>query len=242
MRPTDPDAQPSGRARSAASTTRRTWTLTAAATAAAAWWPWTARAQGGPVEGRDYIRLSAPMPTGAPAGQFEVIDFFWYGCPHCNAFEPALEAWVRQLPADVAFRRVPVAFRSEPYVAHQRIYYALDSLGLLGTMHAKVFQAIHRDHLPLDRESDISAYVASQGIDAAQFMQAYASFSTQTKLRQANRLVEGYQIDGVPAIGIHGRYYTSGTLAGENVRALAVADWLVQRLRGGAASASATGR
>ena len=194
--------------------------------------PERAPAQGGPpVEGRQYIRLTQPVPVSAGPGQIEVIDFFWYGCPHCNAFEPALEAWVRRLPPDVVFRRVPVAFAAQPFVAHQRIFFALDSLGLVGAMHRKVFYAIHNDRMRLDQPAEISAFMAKNGVDAAKFMDAYNSFGIQAKLRQANQLVDGYKIDGVPALGIHGRFYTSGTLAGDNVRALAVTDYLVQRLR-----------
>ena len=205
-------------------------TLIVAASAALAL-PNLARAQGVPVEGKNYIRLTQPVPVSAGPGKFEVIEFFWYGCPHCNAFEPTLEAWVKQLPADVEFRRVPVAFSAEPFVAHQRIFYALESMGLVGAMHRKVFYAIHNERLHLDRPAEISAFMAKNGVDAAQFMEAYGSFGTQAKLRQANQLVDGYKIDGVPAIGIHGRYYTSGTLAGDNGRALTVADFLLQRLR-----------
>jgi thiol:disulfide interchange protein DsbA len=193
--------------------------------------PGRAQAQGAPIEGRQYVRLSQPVPVSAEPGKIEVIDFFWYGCPHCNAFEPTLEAWVRQLPADVAFRRVPVAFSAEPFTAHQRIFYALDSLGLIPAMHRKVFYAIHGERLRLDQPAEISAFMAKNGVDAAKFMEAYNSFGTQAKLRQANQLVDGYKIDGVPALGIHGRFYTSGTLAGDNRRALAVTDYLVQRLR-----------
>ena len=203
-------------------------TLLSAGTAA---WALPAQAQSGPVEGKHFVRLTQPVPASAGPGKIEAIEFFWYGCPHCNAFEPALEAWVRQLPADVVFRRVPVAFGAEPFAAHQRIFYALDSLGLVATMHRKVFYAIHNDRMRLDKPADISAFMAKSGVDATKFMEAYGSFSTQTKLRQANQLVDGYKIDGVPAIGIHGRYYTSGTLAGTNDKALAVADVLVQRLR-----------
>ena len=205
-------------------------TLIVAASAALAL-PNLARAQGVPVEGKNYIRLTQPVPVSAGPGKFEAIEFFWYGCPHCNAFEPTLEAWVKQLPADVEFRRVPVAFSAEPFVAHQRIFYALESMGLVGAMHRKVFYAIHNERLHLDRPAEISAFMAKNGVDAAQFMEAYGSFGTQAKLRQANQLVDGYKIDGVPAIGIHGRYYTSGTLAGDNGRALTVADFLLQRLR-----------
>ena len=206
-------------------------TLLAAAGVACLATPHLAGAQGGPVEGKHYVRLSQPLATAGAPGKLEVIEFFWYGCPHCNAFEQALEAWVKQLPGDVSFRRVPVAFRAEPYGAHQRIFFALDSLGLVGAMHRKVFYAIHRDRLALDKPADIAAFMTGNGVDAARFMEAFNSFGTQTRVRQANQLVDGYKIDGVPALGIHGRFYTSGSLAGDNERALAVADFLLQRLR-----------
>ena len=193
--------------------------------------PGTVQAQTGPVEGRHYIRLSQPVPVSAAPGKFEVIEFFWYGCPHCAAFEPALEAWVKQLPDDVAFRRVPVAFRPETYVAHQRLYYALDSLGLVLAMQRKVFYAIHVERQRLDNPAEISAFATKNGIDPAKLMEAFNSFGSQAKLKQANQLVDGYKIDGVPAIGIQGRFYTSGTLAGDNERALAVTDFVLQRLR-----------
>ena len=192
----------------------------------------SARAQGGPVEGTHYVRLSQPVPAG-PAGKIEVIEFFWYGCPHCNAFESTLEPWVKQLPADVAFHRVPVAFSAEPFVAHQHIFYALDSLGLVAAMHRKVFYAIHNDRLRLDKPADISAFMGRNGVDAAKFMEAYNSFAVQAKAKQATQQAAAYKIDGVPAIGIQGRYYTSGSLAGTNEKALAVADFLMQRVRKG---------
>ena len=206
--------------------------LGASAGAAAFGWQGIAQAQGGPVEGTHYVRLSQPVPAG-PAGKIEVIEFFWYGCPHCNVFEPTLEAWVKQLPADIAFHRVPVAFSNEPFVAHQRIFYALESLGLVAAMHRKVFYAIHNDHARLDKPAEISAFMARNGVDAAKFMEAYDSFAVQAKARQATQQSAAYKIDGVPAIGIQGRYYTSGSLAGTNDKALAVTDFLVQRLRNG---------
>jgi protein dithiol oxidoreductase (disulfide-forming) len=190
-----------------------------------------ARAQGGPIEGKHFVRLTQPVPTTAGPGKIEVIEFFWYGCPHCNAFEPALDAWSKQLPADVMFHRIPVAFSNEPFVAHQRIFFALDSMGLIGTMHRKVFYAIHHDRMRLDKPEEIAAFMAQNGVDSTKFMQAYGSFTTQTKLRQANQLVDGYKIDGVPAIGVQGRFYTSGPLAGDNEKALVVADALIQKLR-----------
>ena len=193
--------------------------------------PTAATAQGGPVEGRQYVRLSQPVPVYAPPGKLEVIEFFWYGCPHCAAFEPALEAWVKQLADDVAFRRVPVAFRAESYSAHQRLFYALDSMGLVPALQRKVFYAIHGERQRLDNPTEITAFATKNGIDPDKLMESFNSFGTQAKLKQANQLVDGYKIDGVPAIGIQGRFYTSGTLAGDNAKALVVTDYLLQRLR-----------
>ena len=187
-------------------------------------------AQATPAEGKQYVRLSQPLPA-ASGGKIEVIEFFWYGCNHCNDFEPMLDAWAKKLPADVQFRRVPVAFREEPFVAHQRIYYALEAMGQVDALHRKVFYAIHNDRARLDKPADISAFMAKNGLDGAKFLDVFNSFSVQTKARQAKQLSESYKIDGVPAMGIHGRYYTSGSLAGSNDKALAVAEFLIQQAR-----------
>ncbi len=191
-----------------------------------------ALAQGAvPVEGTQYVRLSPPLPV--PQGKIEVIEFFWYGCPHCNAFEPSLDAWQKNLPADVAFRRVPVAFRPEPFVAHQKIFYALEAMDLVGTMHRKVFYAIHHDRRRLDKPDDISAFMAKNGVDPVKFMANFNSFSTAAKARQAAQLAADYKIDGVPAIGVQGRYYTSAALANGAENSLAIADYLIQKVRQG---------
>jgi protein dithiol oxidoreductase (disulfide-forming) len=190
-------------------------------------------AQGSPVEGTHYVRLGQPLPVTAPAGKVEVVEFFWYGCPHCNAFEPMLEAWVKKLPDYVAFRRVPVQFREEPFGTHQRIYYALESLGQLEALHRKVFYAIHNDRQKLDKPADISAFMSKNGLDGAKFVEVMGSFGVQTKARQAKQLAEAYKIDGVPALGVHGRFYTSGSLAGGQDEALRVADFLIQASRKG---------
>jgi thiol:disulfide interchange protein DsbA len=189
-----------------------------------------ALAQGAPVEGTNYIKFAQPVSPATP-GKIEVLEFFWYGCPHCNAFEPALDAWQKKLPADVVFRRVPVAFRDEPFVAHQKIFYALETLGKVEAMHRKVFYAIHNDRMRLDKLPDITAFMAKNGVDAAKFGDAFNSFAVQTKTRQATVLSDAYKIDGVPAIGVHGRYYTSGSLTGSNEKMLAVADFLLARIR-----------
>jgi thiol:disulfide interchange protein DsbA len=192
-----------------------------------------AQAQGGFVENTHYVKLAQPAPVSAPAGKVEVIEFFWYGCPHCNAFEPALEAWVKRLPDYVAFRRVPVAFR-DIYAVHQQIYYALEAMGKVEAMHRKVFYAIHNDHKRMENPNEIADLMAANGIERAKFLEAFNSFGVQSKIRQASKLAEAYKIDGVPALGIQGRYFTSGSLAGSPERALAVTEFLVERTRKGA--------
>jgi thiol:disulfide interchange protein DsbA len=192
--------------------------------------PGLANAQGIPVEGTHYVRLSQPQQVSS-GNKIEVIEFFWYGCPHCNAFEPALDAWQSKLPADVAFRRVPVAFQEEPYVAHQKIFYALEAIGQREALHRKVFYAIHAERQRLSKPAEIQAFVVKNGVDGAKFMDAFNSFSVQAKVKQASQLAAGYKIDGVPTIGVHGRYFTAGSLAGSNEAALAVADFLIQRVR-----------
>lgn len=190
----------------------------------------TARAQGAFVEGTHYVKLSQPASVSAATGKIEVVEFFWYGCPHCNLLEPTLEEWIKRLPADVAFRRVPVGF-SAVHQSHQRLFYGLEAIGKLDSMHKKIFAAIHAQQQRLDREPDQIAFLNANGVDGAKFAEAVKSFSVQTKTRQATQLSAAYKIDGVPAIGVHGKYYTAGSLAGDNKRALAVADYLVQQVR-----------
>jgi thiol:disulfide interchange protein DsbA len=191
-----------------------------------------ARAQGAPVEGTHYVKLSQPVPVSAPAGKIEVVEFFWYGCPHCYKLEPALEAWVKRLPPDVAFRRVPVGFAAV-HESHQRLYYGLEAIGQIEAMHRKIFAAIQVQRQRLDREDDQLAFCAGNGVDRAKLAEAMKSFGVATKMRQAKQLSAGYKIDGVPAIGVHGRYYTAGSLAGDNERSLDVAEFLIQKVRKG---------
>lgn len=189
-----------------------------------------ALAQGEPVEGTSYVKLSQPIPMPA-GGKIEVVEFFWYGCPHCSIFEPTLAAWQKKLPADVSFRRAPVVFREEPFTTHQKLYYSLEAMDLVETMQRKVFHAIQVDQAKLDKLPDILTFMAKNGVDTAKFTDAFNSFSVQTKARQAKQLAEAYRIDGVPTLGIHGRYYTSPSLAGSPEKALSVADYLIQRSR-----------
>lgn len=177
--------------------------------------------------------------AAAAGAKIEVIEFFWYECPHCSAFEPALEAWARRQPDDVAFRRVPVWFREEPFSAQQRLFYTLEALGLVAKLHRKVFQTIHGERTRLRTAEDLAAFALRNGVDPVQFMTTYSSFGVQSKSLQARQTASAYKIDAVPAMGVHGRYYTNGNLANAGLppgsvdRMLGVVDVLVARVRHG---------
>jgi protein dithiol oxidoreductase (disulfide-forming) len=182
-------------------------------------------------EGSDYIELDKRAPVEAPAGRIEVVEFFWYSCPHCNSFEPRLEAWIKNgAPKDAAVRRVPVAFRDD-FVPQQKLFYALEALNRLGDLHAKVFQAIHVEKQQLARDEAIVAWAEKQGVARATFTEAYNSFGVATKARRAAQLQEAYKVSGVPALGVAGRYYTDGAMAGTMDRALQVAEFLIGEAR-----------
>jgi protein dithiol oxidoreductase (disulfide-forming) len=185
-----------------------------------------------PESGTDYLPLEKRAPVDAPAGKIEVVEFFWYSCPHCNAFEPLLDGWIKRLPKDVAVRRVPVSFR-DSFVPQQRLYYALEAMGLVDKLHTKVFAAIHVDKLLLDKGELIADWIAKQGVDKDKFMEQYNSFSVSTKATRGTQLQNNYRVEGVPALGVAGRFYTDGTLGKNMDRALQVVDYLVAEVRAG---------
>ncbi|MCF8207674.1 MAG: thiol:disulfide interchange protein DsbA/DsbL [Methylotenera sp.] len=197
----------------------------------------SAHAQGGPVEGRHYQVITPPLPT-AP-GKIEVVEFFWYGCPHCYAFEPAIEEWSKRLPNDVSFRKVHVAFRANVKI-HQRMFYALEALGKEAAARPAIFNAMHQQGQTLDDAKSQAKFLSPLGIDPVKYQEAYNSFGVVTKCQQAEKLSEAYRIDGVPSIGIGGRFLTSPSQAGLGQRlselelgqrALQITEFLIQRVR-----------
>lgn len=185
-----------------------------------------------PEAGADYLVLDKKTAVEAPAGKVEVVEFFWYNCPHCNAFEPTLEAWIKRAPKDVHVRRVPVGFRDD-FVPQQRLYYTLEAMDLIDKLHGKVFAAIHAEKQQLTRGEAIADWVAKQGVDKAKFVEQYNSFSVATKASRATQLQNAYRVEGVPAMGVAGRFYTDGTLARNMPRALQIVDYLVAEVRAG---------
>lgn len=203
------------------------------AVTAATWLPSLVQAQArAPQAGIDFIKLDKPVPVDAPAGKIEVIEFFWYSCPHCNAFEPVLSSWAKALPKDVAFKRTPIAFRDD-FLPQQKLFYALEAMGLVEKFHARVFAAIHGDRQNLTSAEAITAWMVKQGVDKAKFLAQFNSFAVSTKATRAKQLQNAYQLEGVPAMGVAGLYYTDGSLAKSMDRALQVADFLVAQVRSG---------
>ncbi|NBT55891.1 MAG: thiol:disulfide interchange protein DsbA/DsbL [Betaproteobacteria bacterium] len=185
-----------------------------------------------PVAGTDYMVLEKRASVEAPAGKIEVVEFFWYSCPHCNAFEPTLNAWVKGVAKDVSVRRVPVAFRDD-FVPQQRLFYALEAMGLLDKLHGQVFAAIHVEKQKLARGDEIGDWVGKQGVDKTKFMEQYNSFSISTKATRGAQLQNAYRVEGVPALGVAGRFYTDGSLARSMERALQVVEFLTGEVRSG---------
>ncbi len=180
-------------------------------------------------EGFDYRVLPVAQAIEAK-GKIEVLEFFWYGCPHCHDFEPELSAWIKKQAKDVVVKKVPVAFRDE-LLPHSQLFYALESLGK-SDLHAKVMEAIHVGKKKLLAEAEITDWVASQGVDRQSFLKAFKSFTVISKARSANQIAQAYRIDGVPSVAVQGKYMTSPSIAGgSKARAIQAMDFLVNKAR-----------
>lgn len=173
----------------------------------------TARASNAdPKDSVDYLTVSPPQTTDA-GKKIEVIEFFGYFCPHCNAFDPALSEWVKKQGNNIIFKRIPVVFNDPSLPYQQRLYFSLEAMGKVEELHTKIFNAIHIDRQPLKDEQTIVDFVVRQGIDKQKFLEVYNSFSVQSKVLRASQMQAAYKIDGVPTITINGRYLTSPSIA-----------------------------
>lgn len=186
-------------------------------------------AQAAAEPGLDYLELSSPRPTETQ-GKIEVIEFFWYRCPHCYHLEPELNAWAKKLPKDVVIRRVP-AILNDSWEPLTRAYYALDALGLVDKLHAKVFEAIHKENIDLNKPEVFFDWAAKQGADKTKLSQAYNSFSANTQVMHSRRVVQEYKLTGVPAFAVNGKYVTSAYMTGSNPALFETLDILIQNER-----------
>ncbi len=176
-----------------------------------------------------YAPVSPPQPTEA-TGKVEVIEFFWYGCPHCYHLEPEIAAWLKKLPGDVAFKRVP-AVPSDSWGELARVFYTFEAMGLLEQHHARIFDAIHKDNQNLGNRKIREQWLAKNGIDPKKYEEVEKSFTVATKLQRAKQMTQAYKVDSVPRFVVQGKYYTSAELAGGASRMFEVVDELIAKVR-----------
>jgi protein dithiol oxidoreductase (disulfide-forming) len=177
-----------------------------------------------------YGEINPPQPVEAKSGKIEVVEFFWYGCPHCYNLEPYIEAWLKKVPPDVEFRRIPAVFN--PRWAHDAaIYYTLEAMGLVDKLHRLLFDAIHKDRLRTDSEAAMSEWLQKHGVDPKKFMDTMKSFGVQSKTRRATQQTLAYKIDGTPAMAVHGRYTVSADQGRSQQGMLQAVDSLVAMAR-----------
>jgi protein dithiol oxidoreductase (disulfide-forming) len=176
-----------------------------------------------------YATLTPPQATEG-GGKIEVVEFFWYGCPHCYNLEPEVNAWLKRAPKDVAFKRVPAA-PNESWAEGAKLYYTLEAMGLLEQYHQKVFDTIHKENVNLQNKRLREEWLTKNKIDVAKYNETEKSFTVASKLARARQMTQSYKVDGVPRLVVNGKYYTSGEQAGGPQQVFAVVDQLVDMSR-----------
>jgi thiol:disulfide interchange protein DsbA len=171
-----------------------------------------------PQSGVEYVTLSSPQPVQSTGKKVEVVEFFMYHCPHCNALEPSLEQWVKKQGDNIMFRRVHMPFTG-PSDPEAHLYLTLEAMGKADEFQPKVFKAVHVDHIRLSRDDAIIDWVAKNGVDRNKFLETWNSFGVVTKLRRLPQMMTAYKVDGVPTIVIDGKYQTSPATVNNSVKA-----------------------
>ncbi len=190
----------------------------------------TAQAADVPLEtGKTYVELANPVPVSVP-GKIEVVELFWYGCPHCYAFEPTINPWVEKLPKDVNFRRLPAMFGG-PWDAHGQLFLTLEAMGVEHKVHNAVFEAIQKQGKRLTKPDEMADFVATQGVDKDKFLATFNSFAIQGQIKQAKELAQKYGVQGVPTLIVNGKYRFDLGTAGGPEAVLNVADQLIAKER-----------
>jgi thiol:disulfide interchange protein DsbA len=162
------------------------------------------------VAGKDFQPITPPQPTET-GNKIEVIEFFSYACPHCATLEGPLNGWLKRKPADVELRRVPVIF-NESWVPFARLYYTLETMGLVDKLHGEVFTALHDQKVKLQDPKVMADWVATKGVDKQKFTDTYNSFTVQSRTQRAPDLIRRYNVEFTPAIAVDGRYLTAPSM------------------------------
>ena len=181
------------------------------------------------VAGETYVELSNPVPVAQP-GKIEVVELFWYGCPHCYSFEPVINPWAEKLPADVHFVRIPAMFGG-PWDAHGQMFLTLEAMGVENKVHSAVFNAIQKDRKPLTTPDEMADFLATQGVDKDKFLATFNSFAIKGQIAKAKELAKKYEVSGVPTMIVDGKYRFDLGTAGSPEQALNVADQLIAKER-----------
>jgi protein dithiol oxidoreductase (disulfide-forming) len=190
----------------------------------------TAQAADVPLEaGKTYVELTNPVPVSVP-GKIEVVELFWYGCPHCYAFEPTINPWAEKLPSDVNFKRIPAMFGG-PWDAHGQLFLTLEAMGVEHKVHNAVFDAIQKQGKRLTKPDEMADFVATQGVDKDKFLATFNSFAIQGQIKQAKELAQKYGVQGVPTLIVNGKYRFDLGTAGGPEAVLNVADQLIAKER-----------
>lgn len=180
-------------------------------------------------EGVHYDLVTPAVATADP-DRIEVVELFWYGCPHCYHLEPVITEWAKKKPEDVDFRHQPAVFASN-WVPHARAFYAAEALGQLDRLHKPLFDALHAQERPIMSETSLIAFAAEQGIPEEAFRDTYGGFDVDRKVRAVMQATRDYGITGVPSVIVNGKYRTTVTKAGGPDRLLKLVDFLVDKER-----------
>ncbi|MCU1772972.1 MULTISPECIES: thiol:disulfide interchange protein DsbA/DsbL [Pseudomonas] len=201
--------------------------IISAALVAASLFGFTAQAAEAPAA--PYVELANPVPVAEP-GKIEVVELFWYGCPHCYSFEPVINPWVEKLPSDVNFVRIPAMFGGA-WDAHGQMFLTLEAMGVEHKVHAAVFNAIQKERKPLTKPEDMADFLATQGVDKDKFLATFNSFAIKGQIVKAKDLAKKYEISGVPTMIVNGKYRFDVGSAGGEKEALQLADQLIAKER-----------
>jgi thiol:disulfide interchange protein DsbA len=178
-------------------------------------------------EGVQYQRVVPQQPTSTD-DKVEVVEMFWYGCPHCYRLEPYVKRWLKRKPAAAKFVRMPAIFRPE-WEIHARAYYTAEILGVVDKVHDEIFEAIHEKRQRLNNEAAIMAFFTQHGVSEKDFKRVFHSFAVETKVRRSKDMSRRYGIKGVPSLIVNGKYRTSGQDAGGNAKIFRVVNYLVEQ-------------
>jgi thiol:disulfide interchange protein DsbA len=180
-------------------------------------------------EGEEYLLLSTPQPT-TTGDKIEVVELFWYGCPHCFELEPEIQAWLQRKPDDVELVRMP-AIVGPRWELLAQAYYTAELLGIVDSIHPALFEAIHEKNMKINDEAALQAFFVDQGVSAEAFKKTFDSFAVAVKMNNARQMTRRYKISGVPTIIVNGKYSTGARQAGSNKAVFEVVDYLVEQER-----------